>query len=118
LWYNESYFYSKNLNKEIIVFCEPELPLNMEINEDNELNINLKINPQQLLLLLKEEKNNFTFHIGEKVFEIPIDALVFSKYQLYRIKGQGLTIINEKDIYDINNKSDIIVHVELNLDLV
>lgn len=112
LWYNESYFYDDNLKKEIIVFCEPELPEHIQIDEENELHVEIKIDPNQLIQFLKEGKKSITLNIGSKVFEIPIDLLYFSKYQVYRIKNQGLTIINEKDIYDVKNRSDIIVHLE------
>lgn len=113
LWYNESYYFNKTLNKEVIVFCEPELPDNIQINEENELHIEIKIDPTFILSQLKEERNNYTFLLGSKELEIPIDSLFFSKYQLYRIRGQGLTIENEKDIYDVKNKSDIMVHIEI-----
>ena len=112
LWYNESYFYDDNLKKEIIVFCEPGLPEHIQIDEENELHVEIKIDPNELIKHLKEEKNTLSFSIGAKVFEIPIDSLGFSKYQVYRIKDQGLTIINEKDMYDVKNRSDIIVHLE------
>jgi curved DNA-binding protein CbpA len=113
LWYNESYFYNTDLNKEIIVFCEPELPDHIQIDEENELNIKIKIDPQEIIQLLKEEKNGLFLNIGTKVFEIPLYSIYYSKYQVYRIKNQGLTIINEKDLYDIKHRSDIIVHIEM-----
>jgi hypothetical protein len=113
LWYSESYFYNKDLNKEIIVFCEPELQDHIQIDEENEINVEIKINPQEIIQLLKEEKNGLSINIGSKVFEIPLYCIHYSKYQVYRIKNQGLTIINEKDLYDIKNKSDIIVHIEM-----
>jgi hypothetical protein len=112
LWYNESYFYNDILKKEIIVFCEPELADNLQIDEENELHLEIKIDPNQLIQSLKEGNNTLSINIGVKVFEIPIDSLYFSKYQVYRIKNQGLTIINEKDMYDIKNRSDIVVHLE------
>jgi len=60
------------------------------------------------------EKENLSIPItvGKKVFEIPLEKLFLKKKQTYRIKQAGLTKANEEDIYDVNNKSDIIFHVE------
>jgi hypothetical protein len=33
--------------------------------------------------------------------------------QYYRIKNEGLSKINENDIYDVSTKSDIIVNITL-----
>jgi hypothetical protein len=58
-------------------------------------------------------KNNeqFTFNIGKKEFSIPIDKLYMKVNQYYRIKNEGLSKVNENDIYDISEKSDIIVNI-------
>ena len=51
-----------------------------------------------------------TFNIGEKTFSIPVDKLYIKREQYYYLKGQGLVNV-KKDIYDLSDKSDIIVKV-------
>ena len=41
------------------------------------------------------------------------NKLFMKKNQCYRIKNKGLSKINENDIYDVSNKSDIIVNITL-----
>jgi hypothetical protein len=53
------------------------------------------------------------FNVGKKEFNIPVNKLYMKKNQYYRIKNEGLSKINENDIYDVSNKSDIIVNIEL-----
>ena len=49
-------------------------------------------------------------NIGEKVFEIPISKLYMKREQYYRIKNKGLSKV-KRDIYDVSEKSDIIVKI-------
>lgn len=119
LWYNESHFLynqEKEQNKkEIIVLCEPELPKNIKIDEENDLHVEIKIDLYHLSSLIEKDTPSIPVTIGKKVFEIPLEKLCLKKKQVYRMKQVGLTKANEEDIYDVNNKSDIIFHVELNL---
>jgi len=47
-------------------------------------------------------------NIGEKEFDIPISNLYMKREQYYRIKNEGLSKV-KRDIYDVSEKSDIIV---------
>ena len=49
-----------------------------------------------------------SFDIGEKSFKIPLSNLKIKREQYYYLKGKGISKI-KKDIYDITDKSDIIV---------
>lgn len=136
LWYNESHFFCKeerteeqenrenreNIEKEqnkkeIIVLCEPELPENIKIDEENDLHVEIKIDLFYLTSLLDQENGTpsvpVPVTVGKKVFEISLEKLCLKKKQIYRMKQVGLTKANEEDIYDVNNKSDIIFHIEL-----
>ena len=53
--------------------------------------------------------------IGKKELDIPLCDLYIRDTQIYRIKSQGLTKIQEYDIYDINDKCDIIVKINMTL---
>ena len=114
LWHNELYFESSELNnfKEIIVSCEPELSKNIKIDENNNLVVKIEFNLNDLPNLIMNEGNIF-FNIGKKEFYVPVNKLYMTKNQYYKIKNEGLSKINENDIYDVTNKSDIIVNIDL-----
>jgi len=114
LWHNELYFESSEVNnfKEIIVSCEPELSENIKIDDNNNLVIKIEFNLNNLLNLIIND-GKIEFSIGKKVFDIQVNKLYMKKNQYYRIKNEGLSKINENDIYDVSIKSDIIVNITL-----
>lgn len=107
LWHNESYYDVSGC--EIIAICDPDLPSNMKIDDDNNLIITLELSSHELPKMLINEKP-LTFNIGDKTFSIPIDKLYIKREQYYYLKGQGLVNV-KKDIYDLSDKSDIIVKI-------
>ena len=126
LWHSEMYFdvkkreselketnETKNI-KEIIVLCDPELPKNITIDEDNNLYVEVNLNVSDISLFLSSSKNMKVF-VGKKELDIPLYNLYIKHTQLYRIKGEGLTKIKENDIYDISEKCDIIVKINMTL---
>jgi curved DNA-binding protein CbpA len=115
LWHNELYFESSELNnfKEIVVSCEPELSKNIKIDENNNLAVKIEFNLINIPDLIRNDGKIF-FNIGKKVFDIPVNKLYMTKNQYYRIKNEGLSKINENDIYDVSSKTDIIVNITLN----
>jgi curved DNA-binding protein CbpA len=114
LWHNELYFESSELNnfKEIIVSCEPELSKNIKIDENNNLVVKIEFNSIDLPNLILNNGEIF-FNIGKKELSIPVNKLYMKPNQYYRIKNEGLSKINENDIYDVSTKSDIIVNITL-----
>lgn len=111
LWHNELYFDSSGC--EIIVICEPELPNNITIDDDNNIHFETVIN-YDLLDLREKIMHNDTIiiNIGEKVYTIPLANLYMKREQYYRIKNAGLSKI-KKDIYDVSEKTDIIVKISI-----
>lgn len=110
LWHNESYYDGSGC--EIIAICEPDLPNNIKIDDENNLLVEIKVYAYKDLPEMILNDKSLTFEIGEKVFSINISNLYMKKEQYYCLKGQGLTKI-KKDIYDISDKSDIIVKIIL-----
>jgi len=105
LWHHELYF--EDEKNELLVLCQPILPDNITIDEDNNLHIEIKKSLNEMSL-----DNNITFNLGGKVFEIPIEKLFFRKKQTYRLKNNGVSRVKD-DIYDINEKSDIIIKIQI-----
>jgi hypothetical protein len=119
LWHNEIVFQKeKNINEsinennnkdsEIIVKCIPELPDNVEIDENNNLIISITI-PLTLSLFFDKR---YLVCIEKYTFEIPMIKLSCTIDQIYILKGQGISQIFEKDVFDISKKSDIIFRIK------
>ena len=108
LWHSELYFDSDSENGDLIVKCNPELPENISIDENNNLVIEVKILFTFSLLLQKM----ITVKVGERLFDIPIDTLLCRKNQTHILKKQGISQIIENDIYNIEKKADIIIKIK------
>lgn len=113
LWHGEVYFDADTDNavtsdvKEIIVKCIPELPDHISIDENNHLYIN--VNVKFGVSLLKEKTT--TILVGKKRYEIPNEELYFKQNQNYVFKNNGISQIDEHDMYNIKKKGDIVVRI-------
>lgn len=107
LWHNEVYF--DNSGCEIIVICEPELPTNVYIDDDNNVHMETKINSLELPNMIM---NNIPIKcmLGKKAIEIPSAELFMKSEQYYRVKNKGLSKI-KNDLYDITEFADLIVRI-------
>jgi curved DNA-binding protein CbpA len=110
LWHNESYFDGSGC--EIIVICDPELPEGVKIDDDNNICINKEIYGYSDLLSMIYLNESIKVNVGENEYEIPISNLYMKREQYYRIKNQGLSK-NKQDIYDVSEKTDIIVKINI-----
>jgi hypothetical protein len=108
LWHNELYFDAPD-GTEIIVLCQPMLPDHITIDENNNICIDIHISLQTELL----NDECVSFLIGDKSFCIPLHKLCIKKEQVYTFKGQGISQISEKDIYNVSCKSDIIAKINI-----
>lgn len=107
LWHNESYFDISGC--EIIVICVPELPDGITIDDDNNICLEKFIYTKDLEKMITENEK-INIHIGIKDLFISLSELYIKREQYYRIKGEGLSKI-KKDIYDITDKTDVIVKI-------
>ena len=114
LWHNEVYFDNENENEnnEIIVLCEPELPEGVKIDDDNNIYIEKTINMLTELPILILNNDSIIIEIGDQRYHILVSELSMKREQYYKIKNQGITKPND-DIYNISQKSDIIVKIVL-----
>jgi hypothetical protein len=102
LWHSEMYF-----DSDIIVKCNPELPTNVEIDEDNNLVITERI---PITFSLLNEKTR-TIKVGNNSFELPLDQLFLRPVQTYILRKKGISKILDADIYNIDEKADIIIKI-------
>jgi hypothetical protein len=107
LWHYESYYDVSGC--EIIAICDPDLPSNISIDDDNNLIITHELKvfelPDKILNTIP-----LSIKVGDTIFSIPLDELYMKKEQYYYLKRKGLVNI-KKNIYDLSDKSDIIVKI-------
>jgi hypothetical protein len=108
LWHKESYYDGSGC--EIIAICEPDLPNNMKIDDDNNLIVNIGVSIYDDLADMVMHDSPLTFDIGNQTFKIPLSELYIKKEQYYCFKKRGLVNV-KKDIYNLSDKSDIIVKI-------
>ena len=111
LWHSEVYFDGEN-NTEIVVLCEPELEENITIDEYNNVYTNIEVAFSTIIELINN-KDPLTFVLCNRTISIPINKLFMKKEQLYKIKKGGLSKIKGNNIYDVDDKADIIVKIKL-----
>lgn len=110
LWHNESYFDASGC--EIIVICEPELPAGIKIDDDNNILVeDVSISCADLNRAIFDG-GSICVCIVDREFKIPLDKLYMKRVQYYRIKNMGLSKV-KKDIYDVSEKTDIIVKITI-----
>ena len=110
LWHSESYYDGSGC--EIIVLSEPELPDNITIDDDNNLLVEIEYYLYNDLLEMIKNNVPVAFNIGEKTFSIPLSNLYIRTEQYYYLKGQGISRV-KKDIYDVSDRTDVIVKIKL-----
>jgi hypothetical protein len=102
LWHSELDF-----ENDIIVKCIPDLPKHVRIDEDNSIHVYLDI-PLTVSLISDGE---ISFSLGNHVFHIPTHHLKLTHSQVYTCHGCGISKILDSDMYNVDCKGDILVHV-------
>jgi hypothetical protein len=102
LWHSEIVY-----NTGIIIKCIPDLPDNMEIDEDNNLIVYMDISFTFSLFL----QNTIHFQIDKYSFDIPINKLYIKSHQTFIFKNQGISKIVETDIMNVSDKADIVFKI-------
>jgi hypothetical protein len=107
LWHNELHFDDENGKDNIIVICNPELPIDMSLNENNDLFIERRI-PFSFSLFLQK---TIPIEVGKQTFDIPVEDLHIKPIQHYIFSAKGIARIVENDVYNVERKGDIIVTI-------
>ena len=89
-----------------------ELEENITIDEYNNVHANIEIAFSTIIKLINSD-DPLTFVLCNNTMSIPIDKLFMKKEQLYKIKKSGLSKIKGSNIYDVDDKADIIVKIKL-----
>ena len=106
LWQHELVY--DNHGKEIYIECNPIVSDNISIDSENNIHMFSTYD-------IKDIWNNKTLdiYIGKQKFYILSETLLLKQNQIIILKQKGLPKPNLYDIYDISQKSDIYVHIEL-----
>ena len=117
LWHSELYFdtYNSDIDttdkNDIVVLCNPELPENIAIDEDNNVHILHVISFDTIKELLINNIETFEVHLGNRIYNCSLNYLNIKKEQQCTFKKQGISQIIENDMYNISYKSDVIINI-------
>jgi len=102
-WHNEVYF-----KKDIVVKIHPELPSHVYIDDGNNTHISISTT---LFSLFHREK--LEVDIDSIKFQVNVSDIYLRKVQRIVLSGQGISKIKENDIFNIEDKSDVIITLTL-----
>jgi len=104
LWWRElTYDLSGN---DIIVQCIPELEPHITIDDNNNIICKFEGSIKEVF-----ENKCVKIKLGEKILTIPGDELNIKEYQTYVFRNQGISLENEKDIYETERKGNIYIDI-------
>jgi DnaJ-class molecular chaperone len=111
LWHDEVYFESSD-SQEIIVYCEPEIPSQIMIDDNKNIYVDYIIVANELPTIIKNEYISVSI-CNNNTIQIPVANLYMKKEQYYILKNEGISKIKEDDIHNVTDKSDIIVKINI-----
>ncbi|MFY7731637.1 MAG: J domain-containing protein [Flavobacterium sp.] len=106
LWHHELIY--DNSGCDLYVKCNPILPDNVEIDEDNNVIVSLEYSIADLLKM-----DEVYTVIGQRAFSFRTDELRVMKRQRIVRSGMGISRIKPKNIYDVSSRGDIIFDITL-----
>lgn len=99
------------ISKHFVIHIQPILPKNVLIDENNNINIYKYYTSKELIKREIIELNELKKENSNEILNIKINNLFIKKYQTIIFEKKGIPIINDTNIYDNSNKSNIIVHI-------
>lgn len=107
LWHSEL-VYKKSPNNQLIVQCEPELPDNVELDENNNIHLYIRYN---LVEIWNTRDTNVEYKIGSRKETFCIELLKVKRgEQIILKKGEGIPLLA---MFDVDELSDIYLHITL-----
>jgi hypothetical protein len=117
LWHTEIYYNLNNFNdenvetpkRELVVKCIPSLPDHIYIDEINNIYIDVRTRVETLF-----NQTKLTIAVTESIsFDIPVYTLEFKTHQTITLKKCGIPMINTENMYDVSEKMNVIIHLEI-----
>jgi len=108
IWHTELY-YRIDEQRELIVKCIPKLPKYVYIDENNNIHIDVRTRVENLF-----NQTKLTITVADHVsFDIPINRIQFKTHQVIIMYKIGIPMINTINIYDVSERMNIIVNLEI-----
>lgn len=108
LWHSEMYF---DINEEeLIIKILPDFDDTTWVDDKNNIHYYYRLPITNDILNDEFIKIQ---HYKKELF-IPRERLKLKKYQTYTFENEGISTINENNIYDIDDKSNLIIHIHMN----
>ena len=117
LWHTEIYYdlnsfddtVEPQLKRELVVKCIPSLPDHIYIDELNNIYIDVRTRVETLF-----NQTKLTVTVTESIsFDIPVHTLEFKTHQTITLKKCGIPMINTDNMYDVSEKMNVIIHLEI-----
>lgn len=114
LWHTELYYelnngIDKKKQRELVVKCIPSLPEHIYIDEINNIYIHVRTRVENVF-----NQTKITIMVTESIsFDIPVKTLEFKTHQTIILKHCGIPMINTENMYDVSEKMNIVVHLEI-----
>ena len=120
LWHTELYYHLQSHDKssqeetreqerELVVKCIPKLPEYIYVDEANNIYIDVRTRVENVF-----NQHKITISVTESVlFDIPVEMLEFKTHQTVVLKKRGIPMINTENMYDVSEKMDVIIHLEI-----
>ena len=107
LWHDEVTFEVNDID--LIVNINPIFPDNLYIDINRNIHVKIELKYNDLI-----GKKLYKINIVENIeYDIDVETLFIKDYQMYILKGKGISKINNSNIYDIEKRNDIVVHLYL-----
>jgi hypothetical protein len=97
---------------EFVVYCVPVCPDGVSLDENHHVHVQVHWTFQELLSRPETELIQVQV-TASQMFEITRSDLLMRGYQTRIFPRQGVPIGNTKDIFDVSNKGNVILHIYL-----
>ena len=108
LWHREVVY--DNSGSDFYVQCIPELDDNLFIDECNNIHMQVKYNIKDLW-----NTTAVPIEIGKKIFTFDPSLMELKESQHIVLKHVGIPLIDTNDIYNVDDKADIILHINVSV---
>lgn len=112
LWASEL-VYEMNEQRDLIITCVPIVPSNIYIESNNDIIVDLDYDIGSFW-----GKSEIDVYIGQKSIKIHVSCIKFQDEQVILFENEGIPRFNEDSIYNISNKSTIVINLRLTNNLV
>jgi curved DNA-binding protein CbpA len=109
MWHHEVVFEDKE-GKELCVRIVPEVPSNVRIDENNDVVVKLELSLREIW-----EKERIEWRLGSRCFSVERESLFVKEEQWVVLKNQGISRINEKNWYNVDERMDLRLFIKMSL---